>query len=52
MNRIFSVRWRTADPLTYARVTDLEVSRNNQVIIQTDKGQELGWVVGEPKGTI
>lgn len=49
MTRIVSVRWRTADPLTYARITDLEVTRNNHVIIQTDKGQEMGWVVGEPQ---
>ena len=49
MNRIVSVRWRTADPLTNARVNDVDVSRNNQVIIETDKGQEFGWVVGEPQ---
>ena len=52
MNHIVSVRWRTADPLTYARVTDVEVSRNNHVIIQTDKGQEFGWVVGEPQALV
>ncbi len=52
MNRVVSVRWRTADPLTYARITDLEVSRNSKVIIQTDKGQELGWVVGKPQDLV
>ena len=52
MNRIVSVRWRTADPFTYARVNDVEVSRNNQWIIQTQKGQESGWVVGEPQNLV
>ncbi len=52
MSRIVSVRWRTADALTYARVTDLEVFRNHYVIIQTDKGQELAWVVGEPQDLV
>lgn len=52
MSRIVSVRWRTADPLVYARTTDERVARNKYVVIQTDKGQEMGWVVGDPQGLV
>lgn len=52
MSRIVSVRWRTADPVVYARVTNLELSKNNYVIVELDKGQELAWVVGEPRDLV
>lgn len=52
MSQVVAVRWRTADALTYARVVDLEVSRNQYVVIQTDKGQEMGWVVGPARDLV
>ncbi len=52
MSRIVSVRWRTADPLIYARTTDERVARNKYVVIRTDKGQEMGWVVGDPQSLV
>ncbi len=48
MSRVVGIRWRKADPITYADAAGLEVRRNNYVVIQADRGQELGWVVREP----
>ena len=42
MSQIVAVRCRIADPITYAPVIDLEVPKNQYVVIQKDKGQEMG----------
>ncbi len=48
MNRVVGVRWRKADPLTYADAGQLELRRNNYVVLEAENGQEFGWVVREP----
>lgn len=52
MKRIAGVRWRKTDAVIYARAGDLELHRNGPVVIQTEKGQELAWVVKEPKDMV
>ncbi len=52
MNRIVGVRWREAGPIIYAELGELEVSKKTKVIIRTDKGQEMGWVVIEPRNVV
>ncbi len=49
MNRVVGIRWREADPITYADAGELEMRRKSFVVVQGDKGQEFGWVVKEPK---
>ncbi len=49
MTRVVGIRWRTADPISFADAADLEMRRNNYVIVQAEKGQEIGWVVREPR---
>ena len=48
MNRVVGLRWRQADPITYADAGELEMRRKNYVVVQAEKGQEFGWVVREP----
>ena len=52
MTRVVGIRWRTADPIIYADAGDLEMHRNNYVVVQTEKGQEFGWVVKEPASLV
>ena len=52
MTRVVGIRWRTADPISYADAVDLEMHRNNYVVVQTEKGQEFGWVVREPRSLV
>ena len=52
MNRIVGVRWRKADPSTYADAGQLEIRRNNYVVLEAEKGQEFCWVVGEPRSLV
>jgi cell fate regulator YaaT (PSP1 superfamily) len=48
MKRVVGIRFRKADPVEYADAGDLKMRLNEYVVVQTDKGQELGWVVREP----
>ena len=48
MTRVVGIRWRQADPITYADAGELEMRRKNYVVVQAKKGQEFGWVVREP----
>ena len=52
MTRVIGVRWRTADPISYADAGDLETHRNSYVVLETEKGQEFGWVVKEPRALV
>ena len=52
MTRVVGIRWRTADPISYADAGDLEMHRNNYVVVQTEKGQEFGWIVKEPRSLV
>jgi len=52
MTRVIGVRWRTADPISYADAGDLEMHRNSYVVLETEKGQEFGWVVKEPRALV
>ena len=48
MSRIVGVRWRTADPVTYAEAGDLTLPMKSHVVLQLEKTQELAWVCREP----
>ena len=52
MSRIVGIRWRRADPIAYADAGELEVARNTYVVVQVEKGQELGWVAREPQDVV
>ena len=52
MIMVVGIRFRKADPIKFADASELEMHRNNYVVVQTDKGQEFGWVVREPKGLV
>ena len=52
MTQITGIRWRQADPITYADAADLELRRNNYVVVQAEKGQEFAWVVREPRNLV
>ena len=51
-SRIVGVRWRESDPVVYVEAGDLELNHGNYVVIHTDKGQEFGWVVRQPKNLV
>ena len=52
MTQVVGVRWRTADPISFADAGDYELHRNNYVVLTTQKGQEFGWVVKEPRNMV
>ena len=52
MIREVGIRWRTADPVGFADAADLEMHRNNYLVVQTEKGQKIGWVVREPRSLV
>ncbi len=52
MTRVTGVRWRQADPIIYVNAADMELRRNNYVVVQAEKGQEFGWVVREPRNLV
>ena len=41
MTRVTGIRWRQADPITFLDAAELELRRNNQVVVQAKKGQEF-----------
>ena len=49
MNRVVGIRWREANPIIYAGAGDLALLKGNYVVFRTEKGQEFGWVVREPR---
>ncbi|PKB78703.1 MAG: hypothetical protein BZY88_17075 [SAR202 cluster bacterium Io17-Chloro-G9] len=52
MMRVAGVRWRSGDPVTYVDAGDLALHLRGHVVLQGEKGQELGWVVREPKTVV
>ncbi len=51
-SRIVGVRWRESEPLVYVDAGEMELNHGNYVVIQTDKGQEFGWVVRQPQNIV
>lgn len=49
MSRAVGIRLKEADPIIFADAGDLELINKNYVVVGTEKGQELGWVVREPR---
>ena len=41
MSRVVGVRWRTADPVAYAKAGDFTLPLKSYVVVQLEKAQEL-----------
>ena len=52
MARVVGIRWRTADPISYADAGDLNLHRNNYVVLQAEMGQDFDWVVKDPHSLV
>ena len=52
MKRVVGIRFRQAGPIAYADAGDLEMRVKNYVVAQVEKGQEIAWVVREPKNLV
>ena len=52
LSRIVGVRWREADPVIYVDAGDMELNQGNYVVLHTEKGQEFGWVVRQPRNLV
>ena len=48
MTKVVGLRWRTADPVTYATAGDFSLPLKSYVVLQLEKSQELAWVCREP----
>ncbi|MCH7842135.1 MAG: hypothetical protein IH963_12485 [Chloroflexi bacterium] len=44
MTRVVGLRWREADPVTYAIAGDFSLPMKSYVVLQLEKSQELAWV--------
>ena len=49
MTRVVGVRWREADPVSYAIADDFTLPIKSYVVVQMEKSQELAWVCREAK---
>ena len=49
MTRVIGVRFRTAGKIYYFDPGNLDIKRNDHVIVETARGIEYGTVVGDPK---
>ena len=49
MTRVIGVRFRTAGKVYYFDPGELDIKRNDHVIVETARGIEYGTVVGDPK---
>ena len=49
MTRVIGVRFRTAGKIYYFDPGELDIKRNDHVIVETARGIEYGTVVGDPK---
>ena len=49
MTRVIGVRFRTAGKIYYFDPGQLDIKRNDHVIVETARGIEYGTVVGDPK---
>ena len=52
MDQVVGIRLRKSEPVIYVSAGDLELRPNNYVVVQTDKGQEMGWVALAPKSMV
>jgi cell fate regulator YaaT (PSP1 superfamily) len=52
VERVVGIRLRKSGPIIYASADDGELRPNSYVVVQTDKGQEMGWVVSAPKAMV
>ncbi|PKB80252.1 MAG: hypothetical protein BZY88_09180 [SAR202 cluster bacterium Io17-Chloro-G9] len=52
MSKIVAIRIRTADPLTYADARDLDLRPRKYVVVQGEKGPEVGQVVRDPQDVV
>lgn len=48
MDGIVGVRFHEADPLVYCSPGDLDLGVGDYVVVRTDRGDQLGWVVLAP----
>lgn len=49
MTRVVGVRWREADPVSYAIAGDFTLPMKSYVVVQMEKTQELAWICREAK---
>ena len=49
MTQIVGVRWREADPVSYATAEDFTLPMKSYVVVQMEKSQELAWVCRDSK---
>ena len=52
MSKVVAIRIRSGDPITYADSRGLELTRHKYVVVQGEKGPELGQVVRIPRDVI
>lgn len=52
MDQVVGVRLRKSGPVMYASAPDLDLRPNNYVVVETDKGPEMGWVVSGPRSMV
>jgi cell fate regulator YaaT (PSP1 superfamily) len=52
VDQVVGIRLRKSEPVIYISADELELRPNNYVVVQTDKGQEMGWVVSAPKAMV
>jgi len=52
MSKVVAIRIRIADPLTYADSNGLDLRPNKYVVVQGEKGPELGQVIRNPQDVV
>jgi cell fate regulator YaaT (PSP1 superfamily) len=52
MSKVVAIRIRSADPLTYADSSGLDLRPHKYVVVQGEKGPELGQVVRTPQDVV
>ena len=49
MTLVVGLRWKKVEPIVFAKTNVVDLPTNSYIVVQGEKGQELGWVVREPK---
>ena len=49
MTQVVGVRWRQANPVSYATAEDFTLPMKSYVVVQMEKSQELAWVCRDSK---
>ena len=52
MSKVVAIRIRSADPLTYTDSNGLDRRPNKYVVVQGEKGPELGQVIRNPQDVV